>query len=156
MKPTITSIGGRVATGMAQSHAATPSAPSQSTRPPRRESLSLGVARGSPAPTPSCARPSRWRRPPASVDLGLVDPLVQGMSRTDDLRRDRHDHPSTRPMPTLAIDDQANRALTHFREKLILRPAHDALTTLELEPRQTRCGSQISGSKQVKRTRLCE
>jgi transposase len=60
------------------------------------------------------------------VNLGLLDPIVQGLQRAADLRRNRHDRLPPRSVLTLIVEDQPHRTFAHFRGKLVRCLAHDA------------------------------
>ena len=68
----------------------------------------------------------RYARAPAAVDLGLLDPVIQGLGGAADLRRDRHDRLPARRMLSLVVENQPHRTFAHFRGKLGRRLAHDA------------------------------
>ena len=70
----------------------------------------------------------------ATVDLGLLHPLVQGPGRATDICGNRHDRLPARSMLTFVVEDQPHRAATHFRGNLfgvLLMMLHP---TQELEP----------------------
>lgn len=64
----------------------------------------------------------------AAIDLGLLDPIVQGLGRTADLHRYRHGSLSTRSMLALIVEDQTHGAFAHFGGKFVRCLAHDALS----------------------------
>ena len=71
-------------------------------------------------------RSTRWIGPPAAVDLGLLDPLVQRLRRTAGLRRDRPYRNPARHMLVHIVQHHPHRALAHFRRMIVRRLAHRA------------------------------
>ena len=68
----------------------------------------------------------RHARQPPAVDLRLLDPFVQGLGSTTDLRRDRQDRRPPGLVPALVIQRHPHRALAHLTRMLVRRLAHDA------------------------------
>src|SRR6056297_3066760 len=63
---------------------------------------------------------------PATVDLGLLDPVVQRVRRAPDLCGNRRDRLPTRTVLAFAVENHPHGALAHFRGKLVRGLDHDA------------------------------
>jgi hypothetical protein len=64
--------------------------------------------------------------PLATVDLGLADPVIQGLRLSADLRGNRRNRLPPRTMLALVVQQQPHGAFTHFGGTLVRCLAHDA------------------------------
>lgn len=69
--------------------------------------------------------------PLAAVDHDLIDPVIQGLRRAADLRRDRQNGLPMRSMLALIVQNQTNCAFAHFGGKLVRGLARDAASHSE-------------------------
>lgn len=69
-----------------------------------------------------------------AVDLGLLDPFVQGLRRIADLCRNRHDCLPARFILTLIVENQEHCTLRHFGKNLFIVLLPMLHPTQKLEP----------------------